>query len=96
MVLIYKDEIGITLNIYCTYNIVGYTSVTVDIVKPDGTVLIVTPSVVDATIGKLSYDTVSGDLDQIGEYTVQPIIVFGGGDTVKGEIDKFIVNMPVV
>jgi len=87
MVLVYRDALGITLNITCNFNLSGYSSVTLKITKPDGTSITVTPTVVSETLGTLRYATTTAFI--VGTYLVQPTAVWPDGTTIPGEIDTF-------
>ena len=62
MTLIYTDSIGINLVIQTLFDLTGYDSVVLNIVKPSGTLVTATPVVYDVTSGELHYETVRGDL----------------------------------
>lgn len=47
--------------------------------KPGGTVISAAASVDDAATGMVSYAWQSGDLDEVGTYTLEWIIDWGGG-----------------
>jgi hypothetical protein len=57
--------------------------------KPDGTVLTKTATLSDdGTDGRLQYASIAGDLDQLGEWKVQPRVAFGSNQWY-GTVDKF-------
>ena len=63
---------------------------TILIKKPSGTLLTKTPTV-DFATGIITYDTISGDLDEIGEYKVQVRGIFTDGDDLWSDRDSFTV-----
>jgi hypothetical protein len=91
MTLIYKNAIGINISITTSFDLTGYSTLVYYITKPSGTKLTKTPSVVNLTAGTLSYETISGDLDEVGTYQTQAKITYGDGDVIPSEIDNFIV-----
>jgi hypothetical protein len=91
MPLAYKGDIGARLTISTSNTAIpSGTTLTVIIKKPSGTLLTKTPSV-NLTTGVLTYDTVSGDLDETGEYKVQVHGVFVDGDDLYSDRDSFTV-----
>ena len=95
MALIYQSAIGINFSIYTTFDISGYSTVLFYLSKPSGTKLTKTPTIVNAVTGELSYESISGDLDEVGEYSIQVVVTYPDGDTIKGEIDNFVVYTPL-
>lgn len=70
--------------------------------KPDGTVTthsaVFTPApcgTADGTDGKISYVTVSGDLDQAGTWAVAAHVVLSGGQDLRSNSSTFEVETPV-
>ena len=93
MTLVYRGDIGTRLTIATgNTSIASTTVITVLIKKPDGTVLTKTPGAINYTTGAITYDTISGDLDIVGEYTVQVRGVFDDGDDLRSNTDRFYVN----
>jgi len=91
MVLVYKDDIGARLTISTSNTTMpATTALTLLIKKPSGELITATPSV-NWTTGVLIYDTVSGDLDEVGEYKVQVRGVFDDGDDLRSDRDSFTV-----
>lgn len=91
MVLVYKDDVGARLTISTNNtSLPTDTTLTVLIRKPSGYLISATPSVNWST-GVLTYDTVSGDLDEVGEYRVQVHGVFSDGDDMRSDRDSFVV-----
>lgn len=95
MVLVYQNAIGINLTIYTLFDLTGYSTISYVISKPSGTKLTKTPVVVNLTTGELSYETISGDFDEIGQYKGQAIVTYSDGDVIKGEIDDFVIYTPL-
>lgn len=86
------DSTGATVPV----DVSSATSKQFKIFNPDQTVLTVNASFTsigsggtgDGTDGKLSYFTVSGDLDQAGKYKIQAIVAFSSG-TWSSTIQSF-------
>lgn len=95
MSLIYQSAVGIVMTIGTSYDISGYSAVSLIITKPSGTKLTKTPSVTSSTLGTLSYTTIAGDLDEVGQYSIQAIVTYAAGSVLKGEIDSFTVFAPL-
>jgi uncharacterized protein YfaS (alpha-2-macroglobulin family) len=95
MSLIYQSAVGIVMSIATSYDISGYSAVSLIIIKPDGVKLTKTPTVTSPTLGTLSYTTVTGDLDVVGQYSIQAIVTYASGAILKGEIDSFTVFTPL-
>jgi hypothetical protein len=95
MTLVYQNAIGIDLAVATSYNLTGYSTISLIITKPSGTKLTKNPSVTSVALGTLKYETISGDLDESGQYKIQAIVTYGDGDVIKGEIDTFEVYIPL-
>jgi hypothetical protein len=92
--LIYKDDIGARLVIDTeNHTMATTTTFTIIMKKPSETVVTLTPPSggVDVTTGTITYPTVSGDLNEAGEYQVQVHAVFDDGDNLKSNRDTFLV-----
>ena len=91
MSLVYVGDVGARLTV-ATQNtaLPTDTILTLIIKKPSGELIAATPSVAWST-GILTYDTVAGDLDEIGEYKVQVHGVFSDGDDLRSDKDSFTV-----
>ncbi len=62
-------------------NLSTSTSRTFEFRKPSGVAVSKTALFVsDGTDGKLYYTTIPADLDEVGEWTMQAVVVDGGGD----------------
>ena len=83
------------MTIYTTFDLTGYSTVTLKIRKPSGTILTKTPSVFDLDDGILTYESITGDLDEVGDYTVEVFVTYPDGDSIKGELDNFTVYTPI-
>ena len=94
---IFKDDIGTILELTILEDgavlpIDTATAKTFSIQKPSGAVLTKTAVFSsDGTDGKLKYSTVSGDLDEVGTYTIQANLVMPTG-TWSSETGKFVVE----
>lgn len=72
-----------------TLDISGATSKSIVVKKPSGESNTYTASFyTDGSDGKIYYNTVSGDLDEVGLYKVQALVVLSGG-TYRSDIKKF-------
>jgi hypothetical protein len=91
MSLLYKDDVGVNL-IIATSNtaIPGSAVLTINLEKPGGDAveLAVTPAMVNYTTGVITYTTLAGDLDEVGEYKVQVHGTFTDADEVS-DMDTF-------
>ena len=77
---IYTFDIGTRLRTTLSVSLTGYDTVEYSIEKPDGSTLTVPViDVEDEANGIIYYDTVEGDLDQVGYYSIQTQIVFLSG-----------------
>lgn len=91
MSLVYVNDVGARLTISTNNTLLpNDTIISLLIKKPSGELISATPSV-NWTTGVLIYDTVSGDLDEIGEYKVQVRGVFSDGDDLRSDKDSFTV-----
>jgi len=91
MTLVYRGDIGVRLTISTSNTTMPVTTaLSLLIKKPSGELVTATPSV-NWTTGVLIYDTVSGDLDEVGEYRVQVHGVFDDGDDLRSDRDSFMV-----
>jgi hypothetical protein len=95
MTLVYKNSIGINFQILTNFDLTGYSSLSWYLTKPSGTKLTKTPTVVDITTGELSYESISGDLDETGQYKSQTKATYADGDVIPSEIDTFMVYEPL-
>ena len=91
MSLVYVGDVGVRLTVATQNTLLpNDTILTLLIKKPSGELISATPSV-NWTTGVLIYDTVAGDLDEIGEYKVQVHGVFSDGDDLRSDKDSFTV-----
>ena len=90
MALPYVGDIGARLTV-STLNLAytGTTVLTILIRKPSGILMTKVPTTVNTTTGELSYDTITGDLDEVGDYKVQVHGVFDDGDDLRSDRDSF-------
>lgn len=95
MVLVYQNAIGVNLTVNTNFDLTGYSAVTLKIKKPSSEIVTATPTVFSVTSGILKYETVDGDLDEVGAYQVQAFVTYGDGDKIKGEIAQFKVYTPI-
>jgi hypothetical protein len=76
----YTGDIGTEIIVDCGSDITGATSPKIHIKKPNGTTVSKTASVhtIDGETRYLRYITITGDLDQVGEYRVQAGLTLAG------------------
>lgn len=74
--MIFKDDFGTVIRANLKADITGNTLVRIDITKPDLTVLEKTATVEDVVLGIVSIVTISGDIDQTGNYCFVPFVRF--------------------
>ena len=88
MAKVYKDTIGLRIEVDMAEALNGAWDFSFKVKKPDGTTTTVWTSDVLGTI--MFYDTIADDLDQAGEYAIQPYLKLGelnppwtgNGDTI--------------
>jgi len=76
---VYVDTIGFELNLTVIDEDTeaaidvssGLGTLTLNVEKPDESVVVWTPTVTNGPAGTAQYKTVAGDLDQVGTYTIQ-------------------------
>lgn len=95
MTLTYQNAVGINFDIRTGFDLTGYSSIVWYITKPSGTKLTKTPTVVSTTLGTLSYESIAGDLDEVGQYETQAKVTYPDGDVIPSEIDTFYVYAPL-
>lgn len=90
-----KDDIGIrfTITIQDDGSIVDISAVTTKEIllkKPCGTLLEKSATfTTDGTDGKMYYDSISGDLDQIGSWKIQGHIIFSSSSEFRTDYTSF-------
>ena len=86
---IYTYDIGTRLRTTLNSDLTGYSSVNYRIKMPGGSILTKACTVEDAGEWIIYYDTISNDLSEAGQYTIQARIVFSGGDQHESETRYF-------
>jgi len=73
------------------------TAITFFLKRPDGTSTTITPpgGAMDYVTGKITYESVLGDLTVAGEYRVQVHGLFDDGDDIKSNLGTFTVYEPL-
>ena len=88
---LYQDDVGVNL-VIATGNtsIPGTAVLTLNVEKPGLTTVTwaITPAMINLVTGIITYPTVAGDLDEVGEYRVQVHGVFTDAD-LYSDIDTF-------
>ena len=83
---VYKNQTALQLNFSMTADITGYSSVLINIRKPQGSTTAMTATVSDASTGSVyigGFTTTT--LDLIGKYCFQPIVTFPDGTSARAE-----------
>ena len=89
MSLIYTDDVGVQITVDLKNTTIPATTVlTLNVRKPDGSIVVWTPTVNYGT-GILTYITVAGDLSLAGDYVVQVHAVFLSGSILGSNTDSF-------
>lgn len=99
MSLLYRDDIGANLVITTGNTGIPLTAtITLHMQKPGGSTvdLAITPSMINYTTGVITYPTVSGDLDDVGEYIVQLHGAFDDGTNTVSDEDSFYVHEKLI
>jgi hypothetical protein len=88
---VFQNDVGTLIQVDVGSDITGASEHQIKYVKPNGVA-----SFWDATVSTqyLRYTTVDGDLDQIGEWTIQAKVTVAGG-TWHGEVTRFEVLKPI-
>ena len=73
---IYESQTLFSVILDTTVDITGASSATIKYEKPDGTKGVWEGSIYDTT--KVKYDIEEGDLDDVGIWKVQAVVVLGG------------------
>lgn len=76
MAKLYVGTIGTVLSIDMAQDVSAATEVVLNVRKPDGTEDQWVAEVDEGDNDKIVYTTVEGDLDQAGEYLIQPYLTF--------------------
>ena len=88
---LYQDDVGVNLVIATGNTSIPDTATfTLNVEKPGLTTVVIpiTPAMVNLVTGIITYPTVAGDLDEVGEYRVQVHGVFTDAD-LYSDIDTF-------
>jgi len=84
---VYLGDVGTVIRVDMGADISAATDVVLNVLKPDGTEDEWTADVDVVDSEDIIYTTVEGDLDQVGEYLIQPALTFesweGMGETVR-------------
>jgi len=90
MALPYVGDIGARLTVSTSnLSFTGTTVLTILIKKPSGVLMTKTPGTIDLVTGQLTCRTITGDLDEVGDYKVQVHGVFDDGDDLRSDRDSF-------
>ena len=90
MALPYVGDIGARLTV-STLNLSFSLTTVIRILirKPSGVLMTKTPTVINLVTGELTYDTITGDLDEVGDYKVLVHGIFDDGDDLRSDRDSF-------
>jgi len=87
---VYVGDIGTAIVLECGVDISGGSAYNVAVKKPDGTEVTWTGALEGTT--QVKYTTIAGDLDQAGEYLLQPALTLSGwigrGETAKLSVHR--------
>jgi len=86
---IYKDDVGIVVQVNMQKDITDATSISLIVEEPDGTIVTWTPTIYLTKY--LRYTTTTNDLDQNGVYKIQPRLTLGDW-TGSGTICQIVVQ----
>lgn len=91
---IFRTSIGAKIEVTLSYDLTTNTGVTFVIRKPDGQIVNWTATVDNAGAGIVSYLVQDGDLNLIGRYFLQPVVIFTGkrffGEQVTFSADEIL------
>jgi hypothetical protein len=90
MSILYKDDVGVHIIVHTSNKSIPVGTLSLILEKPSGTkaTLAVTPTMINYNTGVITYDTIAGDLNEVGEYKIQVRGVFADADEVSN-IDSF-------
>ena len=88
---IYIGDIGTRLRTTLNTDLAGYSSMTYKIKKPSGTIVTKPCIPEDEANGIVYYDTVDGDLNEVGPYLIQIDVKFSSGNKNLSVTKSFIV-----
>ena len=91
MSLLYLDDVGADIIVSTSNTELPVTATLSLFVEKPGQSCVewtLTPAMIDRTTGVLTYTTVAGDLNEVGEYKIQVHGVFVDGD-LYSDIDTF-------
>lgn len=92
----YQNDIGTIIELDTQSDLTDAVTLQMKILKPSGTILTKTATIpvgLTASDGKITYTTVSGDFDEVGEYNIQAHIVGSSTDHL-GNNATFTVKAP--
>jgi len=89
---IYVGDIGTQLRTTLNEDLTGYSLIQYKIQKPSGTIVTKTCSVEDVLNGIVYYNTIDGDLDEVGFYKIQTDINFANGNHNESVTQTFYVE----
>ncbi len=88
---IYIGDIGTRLRTTLNTDLAGYSTLEYKIKKPSGVIITKPCTPEDVLNGILYYDTIDGDLDEVGPYLIQVNIIFASGNKNLSITRSFIV-----
>jgi len=87
MAKVYLDAVGTVIRLNMGADVSDATAVVLNVYKPSGTEDEWTAAVDGSDDEAIVYTTVEDDLDEVGEYMIQPLLTFAAiellGDTVR-------------
>lgn len=90
MAKIYQGDIGILVTVATGITLTGATPTVLNVKKPSGVIVQWTATIDSVNAQQLNYTTQAADLDEDGEYYIQPKVTLGSqvllGETVRVNI----------
>jgi methanogenic corrinoid protein MtbC1 len=90
---VYLGDVGTVIRVDMGADIAAATAAVLNVLKPDGTEDEWTGDVDTEDTQDIIYTTVEGDLDQVGEYLIQPALTFADWEGL-GETVRLVVHPP--
>jgi hypothetical protein len=90
---VYQGSIGIAVQVLTDAVLTGATSISLKIKKPSGAMAAWAATIDGINPKQLDYTTVANDLNEQGEYYLQPSVVLGT-QTLLGETVRFPIYAP--
>jgi hypothetical protein len=90
---LFQGQVGVVFKVKLGVSLVSGGTVGMRVVKPDGTTVVTWAATIsNAASGEITYTTVAGDLDQVGDYVLNGVWDPAGDDIHYGEPACFTVD----